>query len=154
MDAWWPKLLSAEFQPMLGAVGFGAVEAMTGFGDTSFSDGWYGYVSKDLRNLFGAGPERGRYSQSYCGNLPGRRFKRGTLRTRCRAALQASLAAALTVSAGQLYGAACPSDPEPACADRNTFTYASAIRIPPFPYQNRPVFQQVVTLTQRLPRNF
>jgi hypothetical protein len=75
-----------------------------------------------------------------------------TLRGRCRTALQTTLAAALTVTPRQLYGARCPSDPEPSCADKNTFTYVSAIHIPAFPYQNRPVFQQVVTLTQHLPR--
>jgi hypothetical protein len=52
----------------------------------------------------------------------------------------------------QLYGGSCPKDPEPACADRNRFSYVSAVHVPPFPYQNRPVFQQVVTLMQRLPR--
>ena len=40
----------------------------------------------------------------------------------------------------------------PACADRNTLTCASAIHIPAFPYQNRPVFPEVVTLIQQLPR--
>ena len=58
----------------------------------------------------------------------------------------------MSVTPQQLYGASCPKDPEPACADQNTFTYASAITIPPFPYQNRPTFQQVVTLTRHLPR--
>jgi acyl-homoserine lactone acylase PvdQ len=152
MDAWWPKLLTAEFQPMLGSDGFGAVQAMTGFGGTDFADGWWGYVSKDLRRLYGKGHERGRYSQIYCGNLPHRHFRLAQLRRRCRALLQSTLAAALTVSPQQTYGAACPKDPEPACSDQNTYTYASAITLPPFPYQNRPTFQQVVTLTQTLPR--
>lgn len=152
MDAWWPKLLAAEFKPMLGGAAFNAVEKMTGIGDTSFEGAWYGYLSKDLRRLFGSGSERDPYSRVYCGNLPGRRFSTRTLQRRCRAALASSLAAALKVSAQQLYGGTCPKDPEPACADQNRFTYFSAIRIPPFPYQNRPTFQQVVTLTRRLPR--
>jgi hypothetical protein len=152
MDAWWPKLLQAEFMPMLGSDAFNAVEAMTGFGGTDFADGWWGYTSKDLRGLFKIGHERGRYSRVYCGNLPGRHFSSRTLRTRCRAALRSSLAQALAVTPQQTYGSACPKDPEPACADRNTWTAVSAISIPPFPYQNRPTFQQVVTLTQHLPR--
>jgi acyl-homoserine lactone acylase PvdQ len=152
MDAWWPKLLSKEFQPMLGTGAFGAVQTMTGFGDTSFSDGWYGYVSKDLRRLYAIGHERAAYSRVYCGNLPRRRFSAQALRRRCRAALQSTLAAAAKVTPQQLYGTTCPSDPEPACADQNTWVGASAITIPPFPYQNRPTFQQVVTLTRTLPR--
>jgi hypothetical protein len=152
MDAWWPKLLQAEFSPVLGRAGFAAIKSMTDFGDTSFDDGWFSYPSKDLRRLFATGPERGPYSRVYCGNVPGARFSATALRRRCRAALQSSLAQALTVTPEQLYRRACPRDPEPACADRNTWTYASAITIPAFPYQNRPTFQQIVTLTQHLPR--
>jgi hypothetical protein len=104
--------------------------------------------------VYGIGRERGRYSQAYCGNLPHRRFSAKALRNRCRAALRASLLAATSVTPQQLYGnlSACSSDLEPACADRNTWTEASAITIPPFPFQNRPTFQQVVTLTRKLPR--
>jgi acyl-homoserine lactone acylase PvdQ len=157
MDAWWPRLLSSEFQPMLGAAGFGDIHTMLTFGletygGDQFGAGWWGYVSKDLRRLFGSGHERAPYSQAYCGNLPHHRFSIRRLRARCRAALRSSLAAALTVTPQQLYGSVCPTDPEPACADRNTWTYASAIKLPPFPFQNRPTFQQVVTLTQQLPR--
>jgi acyl-homoserine lactone acylase PvdQ len=152
MDAWWPKLLEAEFGPMLGAKAMRAVEAINGFGGIDFAEGWFGYVSKDLRRVFKIGRERGPYSRAYCGNLPGRRLSARTLRARCRAALQSSLAAALTVNPQQLYGSVCPNDPEPACADRNTWTEVSAITIPPFPYQNRPTFQQVVVLTRHVPR--
>jgi acyl-homoserine lactone acylase PvdQ len=152
MDAWWPRLLHAEFGPMLGTEAVAAVQGMTGFGDTSFSDGWYGYVSKDLRRLFGTGAERGPYSRVYCGGLPEVALSTSTLRSRCRTALRSSLAAALTVTPRQLYGRVCAADPEPACADRNRFTYVSAITLPPFPFQNRPTFQQVVTLTRQLPR--
>jgi acyl-homoserine lactone acylase PvdQ len=152
MDAWWPKLLTAEFEPMLGAKAFAAIQTMIGFGGTDFAEGWFGYVSKDLRRVFGIGHERGRYSQAYCGNLPGRRFSGQRLQSRCRAALQASLAAALRVTPKQLYGGACPSDPQPACSDQNRWTYVSAIQLPPFPYQNRPTFQQVVVLRRHLPR--
>jgi hypothetical protein len=162
MDAWWPKLLSAEFRPMLGSAALGAVEKMNPFGstvlmgaeDTSFADGWYGYTSKDLRRLFRIGRERGGYSRIYCGNLRGRRFSMRTLQRRCRSALQSTLAAALRVTSQQLYGSVtgCDKDPEPACADQNTFTEASAITIPPFPLQNRPTFQQVIQLTRPAPR--
>jgi hypothetical protein len=66
--------------------------------------------------------------------------------------LRSSLRAAMSVRPQQLHGASCPSDPQPACSDRNTWTYISAIQLPPFPYQNRPTFQQVVTLSRHLPR--
>jgi acyl-homoserine lactone acylase PvdQ len=153
MDAWWPKLLAAEFQPMLGPDAMKAVRSLVDFGGTDFAEGWYGYVSKDLRRVFGLGHERGAYSQAYCGNLPGRHFSAAALRRRCRAALRASLTDALSVTPQQLYtDKRCASTPEPACSDANTWTQVSAITIPPFPYQNRPTFQQVVTLTRHLAR--
>ena len=34
----------------------------------------------------------------------------------------------------------------------NRFTGASAVSVPPFPFQNRPTFQQVVEPTKTLPR--
>ena len=160
MDAWWPKLLSAEFTPMIGASAFSAIQALLPLGGEApvsgdgFNNGWWGYVSKDLRRIYSVGHERGRYSQAYCGNLPRRRFPAKALRNRCRTALRASLLAATSVTPQQLYGgiSACSNDPEPACADQNTWTDASAISLPSFPFQNRPTFQQVVTLTRKLPR--
>ncbi len=152
MDAWWPKLLAAEFQPILGPDAMKAVRNLVDFGGTDFAEGWFGYVSKDLRRVFGIGRERGRYSQAYCGNLPRRRFSTAALRRRCRAALRSSLRDALSVTPQELYGSSCSQDPEPACSDRNTWVQVSAISIPPFPYQNRPTFQQVVTLTRHLSR--
>jgi acyl-homoserine lactone acylase PvdQ len=152
MDAWWPKLLRAEFTPMLGGSALFTVETMVGFGATDFAEGWYGYVSKDLRRVFGIGPERGRYSQAYCGNALHHHYSAKQLRDRCRAVLRSSLAKALSVTPQQLYGGICPSDPEPACSDQNRWAYVSAIQLPPFPYQNRPTFQQVVVLKRHVKR--
>ncbi len=158
IDAWWPKLLSAEFTPMIGAGAFNEIQTLLPLGGAApvsgdgFNNGWWGYVSKDLRRVFGVGRERGPYSQAYCGNTPHRRFSTRALRNRCRAAVRSSLLAALSVTPQRLYGGVCPKDPEPGCADQNTWTNASAITIPPFPFQNRPTFQQVVTLTRKLPR--
>jgi hypothetical protein len=156
MDAWWPKLLQSEFEPMIGSGAFDAVHklltfGLQTFGVDQFGEGWWGYVSKDLRRLFGH-HERARYSQIYCGNLPHHHLSMRRLRSRCRVALRSSLKAAMAVTPQQLYGGVCPTDPEPACADRNKYTYISAVRLPAFPFQNRPVFQQVVTLTRHLPR--
>ena len=157
MDAWWPKLLEAEFGQVLGGSGLGAVQSMLGFGAPypgsepaapDFADGWYGYVSKDLRDLLaanhlGAAPSA-RYSRIYCGG--------GSL-TACRQALQNSLQQALSVTPAQIYGhGACEENAQASCFDMNRWTVASGVSVPPFPFQNRPTFQQVVELTQTLPR--
>ena len=55
----------------------------------------------------------------------------------------------------RLYGGGngnCAANPQPSCFDQNRFTITTGIPLPPFPFQNRPVFQQAVTLTQKLPR--
>jgi acyl-homoserine lactone acylase PvdQ len=153
MDAWWPKLVSAEFKPALGNEAFEQLQVMIKIGDHTggspdapdFYDGWWGYVSKDLRDLFGPTP-RGAYSRVYCG--------KGS-KARCRKALQRSLAAALKVKPAKLYGGGngkCAADPQPACFDQNRPAVTSGIELGPFPFQNRPTFQQVVTVEQRLPR--
>jgi acyl-homoserine lactone acylase PvdQ len=153
MDAWWPKLLEAEFKPVLGRKAYEDLVAMVQTGDvtggspkaTDYDDGWYSYVSKDLRDLFGPTP-RGAWSRVYCG---------GGSKTKCRARLQNSLAAALKVTPQQLYGGGdgkCASNPQPSCFDQNRPQVTSGVELGPFPFQNRPTFQQVVTLTQRLPR--
>jgi hypothetical protein len=153
MDAWWPKLLEAEFRPTLGRKAYESLEGMLPTGNVvggsprapDYDDGWYSYVSTDLRDLFGPKP-KAPWSRGYCGN--------GS-RKSCRAVLQRSLAAALTVSPKKLYGGGngkCASNPQPSCYDQNRPQLTSGIELGPFPFQNRPTFQQVVTLTQRGPR--
>ncbi len=153
MDAWWPKLVSAEFAPTLGDRAFERLAGMIAIGDHTggspdapdFFDGWWGYVSKDLRGLFGPRP-KAPYSRAYCG--------KGS-KQRCRKALQRSLAQSLKVTPAAMYGggnAECATDPQPACFDQNRPQVTSGIALGPFPFQNRPTFQQVVTLTQKLPR--
>ncbi len=153
IDAWWPKLVTAEFQPALGAKAFEQLQGMLKIGDHTggspdapdFYDGWWGYVSKDLRNVFGKQP-RGAFSRKYCG---------GGSRKQCRQLLQKTLTQALKVTPQQLYGGGngkCAADPQPACFDQNRPQVTGGIELGPFPFQNRPTFQQVVTLSQRLPR--
>jgi len=153
MDAWWPKLLEAEFKPTLGRKAYENLEGMLQTGSVvggspkapDYDDGWYSYVSKDLRDLFGPKP-RGAWSRVYCG---------GGSKKKCRLALQRSLAAALKVTPQQLYGGGngkCAADPQPSCYDQNRPQVTSGIELNPFPFQNRPTFQQVVTLTQKLLR--
>jgi hypothetical protein len=59
----------------------------------------------------------------------------------------------MSVTPSQLYGhGVCAEDAQASCFDENRWVSASAITIPPFPFQNRPTFQQVVELTRTLPR--
>jgi acyl-homoserine lactone acylase PvdQ len=153
MDAWWPKLVEAEFEPSLGSKAFEKLQGMLQIGsytggsptEPDFEDGWWGYVSKDLRDLFGPKP-KAPFSRVYCG--------KGS-KARCRRALQRSLGRALKVTPAALYGGGdgkCASNPQPSCFDQNRPFVTSGITLPPFPYQNRPTFQQVATPTQKLPR--
>ncbi len=153
MDAWWPKLLEAEFRPTLGRKAYEDLEGMLQTGSVvggsptapDYDDGWYSYVSKDLRDLFGPKP-KAPWSRGYCG---------GGSKKKCRAMLQQTLAAALKVKPAALYGRGngdCASNPQPSCFDQNRPQVTSGITLGPFPFQNRPTFQQVVTLTQRLGR--
>lgn len=153
MDAWWPKLLQAEFKPSLGGRTYKQLEQVLQTGSVvggsprapDFDDGWYSYVDKDLRDLFGPTP-KAPWSRAYCGN--------GS-KKKCRALLQQSLAAALRVKPAQLYGGGngdCASNPQPSCYDQNRPTVTGGIELGAFPFQNRPTFQQVATPTQRLPR--
>jgi len=153
MDAWWPKLLEGEFKPVIGGRAYEQLEGMVRTGsytggsptEPDFSDGWWSYVSKDLRDLFGPKP-KGAWSRVYCG---------GGSKKKCRAMLQRTLRAALKVTPQQLYGGgdgACAANPQPSCFDQNRPQVTGGVSMPPFPFQNRPTFQQVVTPTQKLPR--
>jgi Penicillin amidase len=150
MDAWWPLLVRAEFEPTLGKKVYSQLQGMLPVGDHTrgdpvapdFFSGWWGYVSKDLRDLFGGHP-RGAYSRVYCG---------GGSRARCRVALRSSLRQALKVSPSTLYGHGdCAGDPDAQCYDQNRSVITSAISIPPAPFQNRPTFQQTVSVKRNLP---
>jgi acyl-homoserine lactone acylase PvdQ len=153
MDAWWPKLLQGEFRPVLGAKAYIKLEEMVQTGNVvggsptapDYDDGWYSYVSKDLRDVFGP-RARDPWSRDYCG---------GGSKKKCRAMLQRTLRAALKVTPQQLYGGGdggCASNPQPSCYDQNRSQITGGIDLAPFPFQNRPTFQQVVTPTQKLPR--
>jgi acyl-homoserine lactone acylase PvdQ len=157
LDAWWPRWLEAQFEPLLGRRLYAQLRAEIPQDDpphgrggehhgSAFQTGWYGYAQKDLRTLLGA-PVRGRYGRVYCG--------RGSL-SRCRAALERSLGAALRVPAARLYA-------DPACArlgqagsqtcfDAIFSKALGGITQRPIPWMNRPTYQQVVEVQRRLPR--
>jgi acyl-homoserine lactone acylase PvdQ len=153
MDAWWPLLVRAQFEPALGHRLFEQIVGMNELSNdpnnhgqhlgSAWQHGWYGYVIKDLRTLLGK-RVRGRYSRVYCGAR-----KRGPAKLRrCRYALIASLKQALAVDPAKMYDdAVCNAAGKPgdqACFDSIYFRPLGAITQPLIPWQNRPTFQQVV----------
>src|SRR3954453_12736197 len=150
MDAWWPRLLRAEFQPTLGRRLFDAIEGMNELSNdpnnhgqhlgSAWQSGWWGYVIKDLRTLLGR-KVRGRYSRVYCGH---------GVRSRCRTALLSSLRSALKVDPKKLYADPVVADAgqsgDQSCYDAIYFRPLGAITQPLLPWQNRPTFQQVVSV--------
>jgi acyl-homoserine lactone acylase PvdQ len=157
MDAWWPRWVEAEFRPVLGRRVFDAIRVINeisndpnNHGDhlgSAWQNGWYGYVSKDLRTLLGR-RVKGRYSRLYCGEGK---------RARCAAALSASLKTAAGVPAAEVYKGdpqcvAAGRDGDQACWDALWFRPLGAVTQPLMPWQNRPTFQQVVEIQGHRPR--
>ncbi len=126
MDAWCPKLLAAEFRPTLGKKLFEQTQGMTRLRRPRWQrrqastprsrDGWYGYVSKDLRDIYGPKPP-----------APTAATTAAAARRRSAARRSArSLLAAAKVTPQQEYGFGdCSSDPNPACWDENRATHTS-----------------------------
>jgi hypothetical protein len=146
MDAWWDRLLPAVFRPALGGALMSRIKAVNAFAATpdgqgsSFFEGWYGYLDKDLRRLLGRHVRRP-LSRRYCGG--------GKLR-RCRRVLTRALAAAADdvrreygTSLGGVRIHATGCEKEPIC-DQISFITGGAVDTPPIPWQDRPTFQQVV----------
>jgi hypothetical protein len=156
IDAWWPRWMRAQFQPVLGKALFEAMSAVhaldnhpNNHGDhvgSAWQGGWYSFAQKDLRTLLGR-RVRGRWSRTYCG--------KGSLR-RCRTALRRSLGAALEVDPASLYADQVCADAgregEQACFDSIWHRPLGGITQPLIPWQNRPTFQQVVEIPKSVPR--
>ncbi|MFI0966848.1 penicillin acylase family protein [Streptomyces sp. NPDC021080] len=152
LDAWWPLLVKAEFQPGLGSdlyTAFGNNLPMdeapsAGHGPTgshagsSFQFGWWSYVDKDIRSVLGESVQGG-LSRTYCGA--------GSL-SACRDALIGSLKEAAGKSASTVY----PGDDQCSagdqwCADSIVQRTLGGIKHGKITWQNRPTFQQVVEYT-------
>jgi acyl-homoserine lactone acylase PvdQ len=157
MDAWWPRLIDAEFQPVMGKPLLDVLKATyeldnapNNHGDhlgSAYQEGFYGYVAKDLRRVLGR-RQRQPYARAFCG--------RGKL-AGCRRALEASLKAALAVPASALYkdDEACKAgrrDGEQTCYDAVRFRPLGGITQPLIPWINRPTYQQAVEVQGHRPR--
>ena len=158
MDAWWPKLLEAEFEPEMGTAFFDAVHGVHAFDNepnnhghhlgSAYQDGWWGYVSKDLRRVLGQSVPDG-FSRTYCGS--------GSL-SACRDALRQALSDALAVPASTLYDedsstagtqrvAQCPAGKSDQwCFDSVRFRPIGAVTVRTIHWINRPTFQQAVEI--------
>jgi hypothetical protein len=145
MDAWWPRLVDAQFQPTLGNELMDRLEDMLGIDNapsngngSAYQSGWYGYAQKDLRTALGK-KVKGRYSRKYCGG--------GSLAT-CRDALLASLTDALAHdSDAELYpDGPCAGMDAQACGDSIRYSTTGGITQPRQPWINRPTFQQAVQI--------
>jgi acyl-homoserine lactone acylase PvdQ len=159
MDAWWPLLMQAEFQPGLGDAAFTAmlgtlqlnespsggqtgptsgsadVNESQGHKGSSFQFGWWSLASKDLRSVLGQ-PVSGPLGATYCGG--------GNL-SACRTALLSSLAQAAAEPASQVYpGDSYCSAGDQWCADSIVQQPLGGITDPTISWQNRPTYQQVV----------
>jgi hypothetical protein len=153
MDAWWPRLLTAQFQPALGSELFNEVQNMISFDDapgpvgSAYISGWYGYVSKDLRRLLGQ-RVRQPLSRIYCG---GTESANGTLAS-CRTALTDTLTQAIANPPN--YGAADCLTGKSAqwCHDSVNFSAVGLITVPPIHWINRPTWQQAVEVQGHRPR--
>ncbi|MFH8517343.1 penicillin acylase family protein [Streptomyces gelaticus] len=149
MDAWWPKLVEAEFRPGLGDGLYGALTAnlatdespSAGHGasgahsGSAFQYGWWGFVDKDLRQVLGQ-PVKGPLARTYCGNGDA---------DSCRDALLASLEQAVAQPATEVY----PGDDncragEQWCSDAIVHRPLGGIAQKAIHWQNRPTYQQVV----------
>ncbi|MDQ3678339.1 MAG: penicillin acylase family protein [Actinomycetota bacterium] len=156
LDAFWPRWMRAQFEPVLGSALFEQLRAAHELDDepnahgdhvgSAYQRGWYGYAYKDLRRVLGL-KVRKPYSRRYCG--------RGE-RTRCRSELRLALLRALDDKPSTLYAdkqcAEAGRAGEEACFDAIAFRATGAITQPMIGWQNRPTYQQAVEVQGHRPR--
>ncbi len=140
MDAVWPRLADAVVSPVLGSLTDRLAALMhrsddAGPGGSSYIDGWYGYVAKDLRTLLGR-PVRGPFATRFCGG--------GALAS-CRDALWAALGVAVADLA-KTQGADPTQWRANATAERINFT--TGILPDTMRWTNRPTFQQILSFNR------
>ncbi|MFF8969232.1 penicillin acylase family protein [Streptomyces sp. NPDC014995] len=152
LDAWWPLLVKAQFEPGLGTGLYTAFTANLPVDETpsaahgptgahagsAFQYGWWSYVDKDIRAVLGESV-RGPLARKYCGG--------GSL-SACRDVLITTLKTAAGRTAAQVY----PGDDLCAagnqwCADSIVQRTLGGIKHGNISWQNRPTYQQVVEFT-------
>ncbi|MDQ2910506.1 MAG: penicillin acylase family protein, partial [Actinomycetota bacterium] len=144
MDAAWPRIARAVLTPALGPL-LPNLEKLVPIDDaanshgSSYDDGWYGYVDKDLRSLLGR-PVKGLYSRRYCGG--------GSIPA-CKTSLWAALAAA-----GAELQTAQGADPAKWHADARPerIRFSGGLLPLQMRWTNRPTFQQVMSFVSHRPR--
>jgi len=153
MDAWWPRLIRAMFEPVMGKHLLDQLEATyeidnepNNHGDhlgSAYQEGFYGYVLKDLKRVLRR-PVAQKYAVAFCG--------RGKLAA-CRTALEASLESALGEKATDTYpaDASCKAGDQP-CLDSVRFRPLGGVTQPLIPWINRPTYQQAVEVQGASPR--
>ncbi|MEU5143745.1 penicillin acylase family protein [Streptomyces sp. NPDC021139] len=149
LDAWWPLLVKAEFEPGLGSDLYtaftrnlpvdespSAAHGPTGaHAGSAFQYGWWSYVDKDIRSVLGESV-KGPLARAYCGD--------GDLAA-CRDTLVTTLEEAAGRTAAQVY----PGDDNCSagdqwCADSVIHRTLGGIKHGGISWQNRPTYQQVV----------
>jgi acyl-homoserine lactone acylase PvdQ len=145
MDAWWPKLIQAMFQPVMGKPLLDRLEATNEIDNapnnhgahlgSAYQTGFYGYVVKDLKRVLHRKVAQ-KYARAFCGH--------GKLAA-CRSAMESSLSAALAESADKTYPAdsACKAGDQ-TCLDEVQFRPLGGVTQPLIPWINRPTYQQAV----------
>ncbi|MEU4447900.1 penicillin acylase family protein [Actinosynnema sp. NPDC050801] len=153
LDAWWPRLVEAQFKPGLGDALYGqltrAIQVDEPPSDahgsaphkgSSFQHGWWSYVDKDLRAVLGDRVD-GPLGARYCG---------GGDVAACRQVLLDSLRAAAATPATQVYpGDASCAAGDQWCADTIIHRSMGGITHDKVNWQNRPTYQQVVQFPSR-----
>jgi acyl-homoserine lactone acylase PvdQ len=145
-DAWWEQAAKTTLRGGLGTLVDNLPKSLDdhprqGLGSAWNNVAWYGYVSKDLRQLLGQ-PVTAPWHRSYCGD--------GVLAA-CRAALRSSLATTtsqLLQTQGKTSVSALTYDKH---IDDIRSVASGVVGVRPIDWQNRPTFQQVVTFTQHRP---
>ena len=133
----WNRIADAVMTPVLGPL-TDDLASLEPRDSTGQSDGWYGYVDKDLRTLLGQ-PVRGKYKLRYCGG--------GSL-----AACRTSLWAAIDAAANDLVASQGP-DPSTWRADSTRITFVPGLIPNTMRFTNRSTFQQVIRFDSKKPQS-
>jgi hypothetical protein len=133
MGVAWSLLATAVMMPVLGPL-TAQLATLQPQDNLGLSDGWYGYVDKDLRTLLGR-RVRGRFRLRYCGA--------GSLDA-CRSSLWAAMAAATR----QLVATQGP-DPTAWRTTSPPITFAPGLISNTMRFTNRSTFQQVIRFARR-----